>query len=90
MKKYFIKVFQQVFLQKNLLIANKKLISKLFIGHSSGDKRRNEGKKNSINFVIKLNDDDGCLREASQHVINARVSSCKQTLFGGINLTCMI
>ena len=32
----------------------------------------------------------GCVREASQHVTNARASSCKQTLFGGINLACMI
>ena len=32
----------------------------------------------------------GCMREASQHMINARVSSCKQTNFGGINLACMI
>ena len=32
----------------------------------------------------------GCLREASQHVINARVASSKETIFGGINLACMI
>ena len=32
----------------------------------------------------------GCLRKALQHVIDAIVSSCKQTLFGGINLACMI
>ena len=37
---------------------NKKLISKFFVRYSSGDKRRNEGKKNSINFVIKLHKDD--------------------------------
>ena len=67
-----------------VLVAKKKLISKLFVRHSSGDKRWNEGKKNFINFVIKLNKDDCCIREASQHVINARVLSCKQTLFGGI------
>ena len=38
-------------------IANKKLISKLFVRHSSGDKRRNEGMKISIDFVIKLNEE---------------------------------
>ena len=35
----------------------KKLISTLFVRHSSGDKRRNEGKKNLINTLIKLNED---------------------------------
>ena len=47
------------FLNTNFFkIANKKLISKLFVRHSSGDKRRNERKKNLIDFVIKLNEDD--------------------------------
>ena len=32
----------------------------------------------------------GCLREALQHVITARISSCTQILFGGINLACKI
>ena len=41
-----------------VLVAKKKLISKLFVRHSSGDKRWNEGKKNFIDFVIKLNKDD--------------------------------
>ena len=39
-------------------IANKKLISKLFFQHLSGDKHWNEGNKNSNNFAIKLNEDD--------------------------------
>ena len=73
-----------------LKIANKKLISKLFVRHSSGDKRWNKGNKNSIDFVIKLNENDWMFEKASQHVINARVSSCKQTLFGGINSACII
>ena len=38
--------------------ANKKLISKLFVRHSSGDKPWNKGKKNLIDFVIKWNEDD--------------------------------
>ena len=71
-------------------LINKKLTSKLFARHSSGNKRRNKGKKILIDFVIKLNEDDWMLGEASQHMINARVSSCKQTLFGGISLACMI
>ena len=41
-----------------LIIANKKLISKLFVRCLSGDKRRNEGKKILVGFVIKLNKDD--------------------------------
>ena len=40
------------------MIANKKLISKLFVQHSSGDKCWNEGKKNSIDFVTKQDKDD--------------------------------
>ena len=46
------------FVGQNLKVANKKLISKLFVRHSSGDIRRNEVKKNSIDFVIKLNKND--------------------------------
>ena len=30
----------------------------LFVRHLSGDKRRNKGRKNSIYFLIKLNEDD--------------------------------
>ena len=37
---------------------NKKLISKLFVRHSSGDKHWNKGKKKLFDFVIKLNEDD--------------------------------
>ena len=40
---------------KNLKIFNKNLISKLFVRHFSGNKRQNEEKKNSIDFLIKLN-----------------------------------
>ena len=43
---------------ENLKIANKKLISKLFVQNSSGDERRNEEKKNLIEFAIKLDKDD--------------------------------
>ena len=43
---------------QNLKIVNKKIISKLFVRHSSGDERRNKGKKILIYFVIKLNEDD--------------------------------
>ena len=32
-------------------------MSKLFVQDSSGDKSRNEGKKNSIDFEINLNED---------------------------------
>ena len=39
-------------------LANTKLISNLFVQLSTGDKQWNEGKKNSIDFVIKLNKDD--------------------------------
>ena len=39
-------------------MANKKFISKLFVRHSLEDKCWNEGKKNSIDFVIKLNEYD--------------------------------
>ena len=42
----------------NYTIVNKKLICKLFVRNSSGDKCRNEGKKNPIDFVIKLDDDN--------------------------------
>ena len=38
-------------------IYSKKLISKLFVRHSSRDKRQNEGKKLNC-FLIKLNEDD--------------------------------
>ena len=38
-------------------MANKKLISKLFVRHSSGDNHRNKGKENSIDFLIKLDED---------------------------------
>ena len=36
------------------VIANKKLISKLFVRCLSEDKRRNEGKKNSIDFLVQI------------------------------------
>ena len=55
---YFLqKYLNKWFIVQNLKIAKKKLISKLFVRHSSGDKRRNEG-KNSIDFLVKLNEDD--------------------------------
>ena len=38
-------------------IASKKLISKLFVRHLSRDKHWNEGKKNLIDCLIKLNKD---------------------------------
>ena len=44
--------------EENLKIANKKLISKLLVRNSSGDERRNEEKKNLIEFAIKLDKDD--------------------------------
>ena len=36
------------------VIANKKIISKLFVRYLSEDKRRNEGKKNSIDFLVQI------------------------------------
>ena len=45
-------------LQGHLTWSNKKLIYKLFVQHSSGDKCWNEAKKSSIDFVIKHNEDD--------------------------------
>ena len=61
-------------------IANKKLISKLFVRHSSGDKRRNDGKKNSIDFVIKLNEDDYMFERNVTIRDQCKSSSCKQTI----------
>ena len=61
-------------------IANKKLISKLFVRHSSGDKRRNDGKKNSIDFVIKLNENDYMFERNVTTRDQCKSSSCKQTI----------
>ena len=51
-------VLNKWFVVQNLKIANKKLISKLFVQHLSGDKRQNKEKRNSIDCQIKLNKDD--------------------------------
>ena len=57
-KFFWRKILNKCFLEQNSKIANKKLIIKLFVQHSSGDKRQNKGKKNSIDFVINPNEDD--------------------------------
>ena len=56
-------MLQPCLFQKQQNLTNKKLTSKLFVRHSSGDKRRKERKKILIDFVIKLNENDGLFKK---------------------------
>ena len=78
------------FMVQNLKIADKKLISKLFVRHSSGDKRRNEGKKSSIDFFIKLNEDDWMFEKDVKTGDQGKIFKLLTNSFWGINLACII
>ena len=51
-------MFEQMVCGTEFENSQKKTRLLAFVLHSSGDKRRNEPKKNSIDFLIKLNEDD--------------------------------
>ena len=46
--------------------------------------------KNTIYYLIKLNQDNSMLRKILKHKISQTFSSCKQTLFDGISLFWLI
>ena len=53
--KYLLYIKKDIAVKCQLFTAGKKLISKLFVRHSFGDKRRNK-EKSSIDCLIKLNE----------------------------------
>ena len=81
--------FVQLLLYSNvLLIAKKKLISKRFIRHSSGNKCWNEGKKNSIDVLKNLNEGDLMFERSvtiRDQVVTTRVSTSCQQEFQVVN-----